>query len=81
MDAYSLFKFAVKRESEVDGNKVVRVYQFEIQPGSPWSEVESALDELKSKFGELQRQAEEQEKIKKDSASAGSDPIEPEIIS
>lgn len=77
MENYSLFKFAVKRESEVDSNKVIRVYQFEISPGSPFEEIFSALDEIKVGFEQIKQEAKDRE----DKANAEKAALEPEIVS
>ena len=61
MDSYSLFKFAVRREFEVEGQKGQRIYQFELQPGSPWEEIMSSLDELKLGMLKLEEEAKAKE--------------------
>lgn len=76
MNSYALFNFAVTRDFEVDGKPQQRVYQLSIQPGAPWSEIYTVLDELKSEFQVLEEQAKTAEKEKKDSEPA----IDPEIV-
>jgi hypothetical protein len=80
MESYSLFKFAVKREFSVEGQeqKSLRLYQFELQPGSPWDEIQSALDEFKSEMLALQDQAKAKQEA--DAAAASAEPLEAEIV-
>ncbi len=70
MDSYVLFHFAVARDFEVDGQKSKRVYQFAVQPGSPWEEIESAFEEFKAEFSKLKDESIAAEAAKKDSESS-----------
>lgn len=64
MNSYVSYNFVIEKEFEVNEQKFKRIYQYSWLPGSPWEEIEGALDELKSKMSELRLQAEEQEKLK-----------------
>lgn len=78
MESYALFNFAVRREFEVEGKKHQRVYQLELQPGSPWDEIADVLDEFKVEMALLKEQAKSKEDAEK--AAANAEPIEPEIV-
>lgn len=63
MNSYSLFKFAITREVEVNGVATQRVYQLEIAPGSPWDEIFDVLGEFTSEMEKLKLAAQETEKL------------------
>jgi hypothetical protein len=57
MDQFVLFHFAIKKNE--------RFYQFSVQPGTPWEDVESALDEIKANIITLKEETIKQEAEKK----------------
>jgi hypothetical protein len=61
MNQAALFHFAVQKNE--------RLYQFIVQPGAPWEELDEALDQLKKEFHELRAQV-EAEALKKDQDEA-----------
>ncbi len=76
MNQAALFHFAIQKND--------RVFQFIIQPGSPWEEVEQALEQFKKEFQDLRVQV-EAEALKKDmdeaAANANPAPVEAELVS
>ncbi len=78
MNSYTLFKFAVSRNFEFEGTKQQRVYQFELQPGSPWEEIEGVLGEFKEEFLKLRDQAKEKEEA--DKAAANTEPLDADLV-
>lgn len=74
MNQAVLFHFAIQKND--------RVYQFQVQPGAPWEEIQATLDEMKAEFVVLQQQAEkaaaEKNEVKPEEAQA---PVEAELVS
>lgn len=54
MNQFVLFHFTV--------NKNDRLYQFVIQPGAPWEDIEAVCEEFKTQFLTLKQEAIEKEK-------------------
>lgn len=49
MNQYVLFHFTVTKND--------RLYQFAVQPGTPWEDVEAVLDEMKASIITLKEEA------------------------
>ena len=62
MNQYVLFHFTVTKND--------RLYQFAVQPGTPWADVEEVLDEMKASIITLKEDAIKQEAEKKSQAEA-----------
>lgn len=57
MNQYVAFKFVLQKENK-------NLYVFECLPGSPWAEIEEAIDEIKSELLKLKADALAQEAAK-----------------
>jgi len=66
MNSWTMYNFAVTRDFEANEQKLQRVYQFSLQPGAPWEEIEGVLEEFKSEMVKLKDQAAAQEAAKKE---------------
>jgi hypothetical protein len=45
MDSFAFFNFVIKKND--------KLFQFSVQPGTPWEEAQSALDDFKSELENL----------------------------
>lgn len=53
MNQFALFHFTIEKNN--------KLYQFVVQPGSSWEDIESALDEFKTNMQDLKAEAQKQE--------------------
>ncbi len=68
MNQYVLFHFTVTKND--------RLYQFAVQPGTPWADVEAVLDEMKASIVTLKEDAIKKEAEQKAQAEAEQKPQE-----
>ena len=72
MNQAALFHFAIQKND--------RLYQLIVQPGSPWEELEAALEAFKKEFQDLRVQV-EAEALKKDQEAKSSPAtVEAELV-
>jgi hypothetical protein len=69
MNQAVFFHFAIQKQE--------RIYQFIVQPGSPWEEVESVLEDFKKDFNELREKLAAEEAAKKESQPAVNNVVSP----
>ena len=53
MNQFVLFHFVITKND--------RVYEFSVQPGTPWDDIEEVLEEFKEKFRQLKIDTEKKE--------------------
>lgn len=68
MNQYALFHFSITKND--------RLFQFILQPGTPWEDLELALADFKEQFAQLRQEAEKKEQEKQ----AESPTVEAELV-
>lgn len=66
MNSWTMYNFAAVRDFEANDQKNQRVYQFSLQPGAPWDEIEGVLEEFKTEMKRLKEIAEANDAAKKE---------------